>query len=253
MDFASLGLIDPLLRAVAEQGYTTPSPIQAQAIPAVLEGRDAMAAALRARGHRVEINVGRSGFRCDLAIVEADRSGYRLAILLDTPGASVVDATERYVFRPAILRSFGWNVLDIPGADWLRDAGAVIDRIERLLATSEDPALQVQLDHGHTAPMVNEPVAVAAFAPAAAPEAAEDEPAIERRLVCEQGSARKFWHVRVTGTDLSVSYGRIGTSGRTLLKAFDTHERACREMDKLVAEKLRKDYVDASPDGAGPG
>ncbi|WP_230970090.1 AAA domain-containing protein [Nitrogeniibacter aestuarii] len=215
--------------------------------------RDAMAAALRARGHRVEINVGRSGFRCDLAIVDADRAGYRLAILLDTPDASVMDATERYVFRPAILRSFGWNVLDIPGADWLRDAEGVIDRIERLLATSEDPALQVQLDHGHTAPMVHEPAAVAAFAPASAPEAAEDEPAIERKLVCEQGSARKFWHVRVTGTDLSVSYGRIGTSGRTLLKAFDTHERARREMDKLVAEKLRKDYVDALPDGAGPG
>ena len=50
MDFASLGLIDPLLRAVAEQGYTTPSPIQAQAIPAVLEGRDAMAAAQTGTG-----------------------------------------------------------------------------------------------------------------------------------------------------------------------------------------------------------
>ncbi|AFT71519.1 ATP-dependent RNA helicase, DEAD box family [Alloalcanivorax dieselolei B5] len=50
MDFASLGLIDPLLRAVAEQGYDRPSPIQAQAIPAVLGGSDVMAAAQTGTG-----------------------------------------------------------------------------------------------------------------------------------------------------------------------------------------------------------
>tara|TARA_A100001391_G_scaffold133055_1_gene92087 strand:- start:3151 stop:4638 length:1488 start_codon:yes stop_codon:yes gene_type:complete len=50
MDFASLGLSEPLLRAVTEQGYSQPSPIQAQAIPAVLEGRDVMAAAQTGTG-----------------------------------------------------------------------------------------------------------------------------------------------------------------------------------------------------------
>lgn len=45
MSFASLGLCDELLKAVAEQGYTTPSPIQLEAIPAVLGHRDVMAAA----------------------------------------------------------------------------------------------------------------------------------------------------------------------------------------------------------------
>ena len=50
MDFASLGLSEPLLRAVAEQGYDQPSPIQAKAIPAVLEGRDVMAAAQTGTG-----------------------------------------------------------------------------------------------------------------------------------------------------------------------------------------------------------
>jgi len=50
MSFASLGLSAPLLKAVAEQGYDTPSPIQSQAIPAVLEGRDVMAAAQTGTG-----------------------------------------------------------------------------------------------------------------------------------------------------------------------------------------------------------
>ncbi|MBP6384391.1 MAG: DEAD/DEAH box helicase, partial [Aeromonas sp.] len=50
MSFSSLGLAEPLLRAVAEQGYDTPSPIQLQAIPAVLAGRDLMAAAQTGTG-----------------------------------------------------------------------------------------------------------------------------------------------------------------------------------------------------------
>ncbi|GGB79742.1 ATP-dependent RNA helicase RhlE [Marinobacterium zhoushanense] len=50
MSFASLGLSDPILKAVAEQGYDTPSPIQLQAIPAVLEGKDVMAAAQTGTG-----------------------------------------------------------------------------------------------------------------------------------------------------------------------------------------------------------
>lgn len=50
MSFSSLGLSAPILKAVAEQGYETPSPIQAQAIPAVLTGRDVMAAAQTGTG-----------------------------------------------------------------------------------------------------------------------------------------------------------------------------------------------------------
>lgn len=50
MTFDELGLSAPLLRAVVEKGYTEPSPIQAEAIPAVLTGRDLMAAAQTGTG-----------------------------------------------------------------------------------------------------------------------------------------------------------------------------------------------------------
>ena len=50
VDFASLGLSEPLLKAIAARGYRTPSPIQQQCIPAVLEGRDVMAAAQTGTG-----------------------------------------------------------------------------------------------------------------------------------------------------------------------------------------------------------
>ena len=50
MNFTDLGLAEPLLRAVRDQGYDTPTPIQAQAIPAVLQGGDLMAGAQTGTG-----------------------------------------------------------------------------------------------------------------------------------------------------------------------------------------------------------
>jgi len=50
MTFEKLGLSEEILRAVREQGYNEPTPIQAQAIPVVLEGRDIMAAAQTGTG-----------------------------------------------------------------------------------------------------------------------------------------------------------------------------------------------------------
>ena len=50
MHFSDLGLSAELLNAVAEQGYETPTPIQAQAIPEILNGRDVMAGAQTGTG-----------------------------------------------------------------------------------------------------------------------------------------------------------------------------------------------------------
>ncbi len=50
MQFEDLKLIEPLLRAVRAEGYTEPSPIQAQSIPYVLEGRDLLGCAQTGTG-----------------------------------------------------------------------------------------------------------------------------------------------------------------------------------------------------------
>ncbi|HCE6967882.1 TPA: DEAD/DEAH box helicase [Pseudomonas aeruginosa] len=50
MTFASLGLLDPLLKALEGLGHGTPTPIQAQAIPPALKGRDLLAAAQTGTG-----------------------------------------------------------------------------------------------------------------------------------------------------------------------------------------------------------
>jgi ATP-dependent RNA helicase RhlE len=50
MSFSTLGLSDPILKAITETGYTTPTPIQAKAIPLVLKGDDVLAAAQTGTG-----------------------------------------------------------------------------------------------------------------------------------------------------------------------------------------------------------
>ncbi|MBW3129402.1 DEAD/DEAH box helicase [Hymenobacter profundi] len=57
MSFDELNLIDPILRALHEEGYTTPTPIQAQAIPQVLEGHDLLGVAQTGTGKTAAFTV----------------------------------------------------------------------------------------------------------------------------------------------------------------------------------------------------
>jgi ATP-dependent RNA helicase RhlE len=50
MSFSQMGLIDPLLKALREEGYEKPTPIQVQSIAPVLEGRDLFGAAQTGTG-----------------------------------------------------------------------------------------------------------------------------------------------------------------------------------------------------------
>src|SRR3546814_4254234 len=50
MSFSTLGLAEPLVRALEAKGYDTPTPIQQQAIPTLLEGRDLLGIAQTGTG-----------------------------------------------------------------------------------------------------------------------------------------------------------------------------------------------------------
>ncbi|WP_418116709.1 AAA domain-containing protein [Variovorax sp. 350MFTsu5.1] len=102
-----------------------------------------IAAALRARGHAVDEQVGQSRFRCDLALRAPGSSPdstpndghYALGILVDTATHyENRNVLERYVSRPRILDAFGWRVLQVLGKDWLHDPDAVLGQIEQALA-----------------------------------------------------------------------------------------------------------------------
>ena len=83
MKFTELGLAEPLLRAVLDQGYDTPTPIQAQAIPQVLKGGDLLAGAQTGTGKT---------------------AGFTLPMLQRlTEGKPVKDARGRVAIRALIL------------------------------------------------------------------------------------------------------------------------------------------------------
>ncbi|MGT2490937.1 WGR domain-containing protein [Cupriavidus basilensis] len=152
---------------------------------------------------------------------------------------------------PAFCAASAGGCSTSPARTGLHDAGAVLARIEAMLADGEDRALDAEVEP--LAPVVAPPAQP--LAPASDSGSANDastgtcasgarQAELVRALRFEQGSSRKFWRASLSGTELSVSYGRIGSSGQVNLKQFDTAERARREMDKLVAEKLRKGYVE---------
>lgn len=58
------------------------------------------------------------------------------------------------------------------------------------------------------------------------------------------GASKKFWEISVTGNSFTVRFGRIGTAGQAQTKSFADDATAKREAEKLVAEKLRKGYVE---------
>ncbi|WP_137938198.1 DEAD/DEAH box helicase [Chitinivorax sp. B] len=94
MTFASLGLAEPLLRAVAETGYSTPTPIQAQAIPLVMAGGDLLAAAQTGTGKT-------AGFTLPMlhrlnATGQPSRAGHPRALVL-TPTRELAAQVEESV------------------------------------------------------------------------------------------------------------------------------------------------------------
>ena len=107
MTFEQLGLSADILRAVAEQGYSAPTPIQAQAIPVVLEGRDILAGAQTGTGKT-------AGFTLPLLhrLAETTRKGSRtVRALILTPtrelaaqvGESVATYGRHLDLRSAVI------------------------------------------------------------------------------------------------------------------------------------------------------
>jgi len=93
-----------------------------------------LAAALTQRGYEVELGVGLSHFRCDLATRRRGEAGYRLGILVDTEAHyRHDDLLERDLLRPGLLRASGWQVAHVMASDWYRDRRAVLGRLVRLL------------------------------------------------------------------------------------------------------------------------
>ena len=97
MNFKELNLIKPLLQALDDQGYETPTPIQAQAIPLLLEGRDVLGCAQTGTGKTAAFALPVLQ-HISQALEEAPRSGKRpiRALVLSPTRELVAQIAENF-------------------------------------------------------------------------------------------------------------------------------------------------------------
>ena len=60
------------------------------------------------------------------------------------------------------------------------------------------------------------------------------------------GGSSKFWEIGRDGAEVTVRFGRIGSSGQTQTKAWTSDEEARSQVAKLIREKLAKGYAEVS-------
>ncbi|PWV63346.1 DEAD/DEAH box helicase [Plasticicumulans acidivorans] len=127
MSFADLALDEALLRALRESGYTAPTPIQAQAIPAALEGKDLIASAQTGTGKTAAFMLPALN-----RFVQASHNRRRKArVLVLTPtrelSSQVMDAARKYgkYLRVSTVSLLG----GMPYGPQLRQLGGPLDLI----------------------------------------------------------------------------------------------------------------------------
>ena len=125
MSFERLGLSAELLRAVREQGYTIPTPIQAQAIPVVLSGRDLLGAAQTGTGKT-------AGFTLPLLqlLSQKPRTG-KIRCLIVTPTRELAAQVEQSVrtygkYQPVTSACIFGGVGMQPQVDALRRGADIV-------------------------------------------------------------------------------------------------------------------------------
>ncbi|EMY78961.1 WGR domain protein [Leptospira weilii serovar Ranarum str. ICFT] len=63
-------------------------------------------------------------------------------------------------------------------------------------------------------------------------------------LTFKDDKSDKFWQIEVSEDSFTVTYGKTGSSGQTQTKSFDDEEECLKEAKKLLAEKLKKGYIE---------
>ena len=127
--FADLGLSDPILRAIEEKGYKHPTPIQAQAIPAVLSGRDVMGVAQTGTGKTASFTLPM------LDILDGSRARARMprSLILEPTRELALQVAENFVEYGKYLKL---NHALLIGGESLNDQkDALMKGVDVLIAT----------------------------------------------------------------------------------------------------------------------
>lgn len=132
--FEDFGLAPPVLQALAEQGYAHPTPIQAQAIPVVLQGRDVMGAAQTGTGKTASFSLPIIQLLLAHANTSASPARHPVRALVLTPTRELADQVADNVkaySRHTPLRS----TVVFGGVDMAPQTAALRSGVEILIAT----------------------------------------------------------------------------------------------------------------------
>jgi predicted DNA-binding WGR domain protein len=69
---------------------------------------------------------------------------------------------------------------------------------------------------------------------------------MKRLFINQTGDSNKFWSINQADNSYTVTWGKIGTDGRTTDKTFLTADDCNKEVEKLIKEKLSKGYHEVS-------
>lgn len=69
---------------------------------------------------------------------------------------------------------------------------------------------------------------------------------MKREFFVQDEESNKFWIIELMGNRYVTMHGRVGAKGRETLKEFASAEEAAKEVEKLIASKLKKGYVEGS-------
>jgi DNA ligase 1 len=72
------------------------------------------------------------------------------------------------------------------------------------------------------------------------------EQPMKRRFEFVEGNSAKFWEISISGADVTVTFGRLGTDGQTQTKTLADTEAAAKHTNKLIAEKTKKGYQEVT-------
>jgi predicted DNA-binding WGR domain protein len=69
---------------------------------------------------------------------------------------------------------------------------------------------------------------------------------MKRTFIYQDENSQKFWSIETKGTNFTVNFGKLGTSGQTSEKSFTAKDECQKAADKLIAEKVKKGYKETA-------
>lgn len=73
---------------------------------------------------------------------------------------------------------------------------------------------------------------------------------MQRTFIYTDDKSNKFWTIEIEGSSYTVTYGKVGTAGQIQTKNFADGAASQKAVDKLIAEKVKKGYIEQAANGA---